>query len=128
MNYYKMVLSKYTVFSGRSQRAEYWYFVLFNFIISAALAIILNIIGGIIGSNISSLGALYSLAVLIPSIAVGVRRLHDVGKSGWMLLIVLIPIIGVIWLLVLLARDSDPGDNRYGPNPKVVAVAAPITV
>ena len=134
MNYYLLVLKKYAVFDGRAQRAEYWYFCLFNIIISLILSILGKAIGvfnvtiGTTGNETNILSIIYSLAVLIPGLAVSFRRLHDVGKSGWMLLIVLIPIIGVIWLLVLLARDSDPGDNRYGPNPKVVAVAAPITV
>ena len=119
MNYYLLVLKKYAVFSGRSQRAEYWYFVLFNLIIS----IILGIISAVVSDDFSILGLLYSLAVLIPGIAVGVRRLHDIGKSGWMLLIALIPLIGTIWLIVLLATDSNPGDNKYGPNPKGIKTA-----
>jgi len=114
MNYYLSVLKKYAIFSGRSQRAEYWYFFLFNIIIS----IVLGIISTVVGDDSSILGILYSLAVLIPGIAVSVRRLHDVGKSGWMLLIGLIPLIGAIWLLVLMVTDSNPGDNKYGPNPK----------
>lgn len=115
MNYYLAVLKKYFVFSGRAQRAEYWYFVLFNIIVSA----ILNYVDSVLkdGAIISSL---YGLAVLIPSLAVGIRRLHDVGKSAWMLLIALIPIIGWIWLLVLMCIDSNVGDNKYGPNPKAV--------
>jgi uncharacterized membrane protein YhaH (DUF805 family) len=119
MNYYLSVLKKYAVFSGRSQRAEYWYFFLFNVIISIALAIISTVIG----DDSSILRMLYGLAVLIPGIAVSVRRLHDVGKSGWMLLIGLIPLIGAIWLLVLMVTDSNPGDNKYGPNPKGIKTA-----
>ena len=116
MNYYLAILKKYAVFSGRAQRAEYWYFVLFNLII----AIILGIVSTVIGDDKGMLGTLYSLAVLIPGLAVSIRRLHDVGKSGWMLLIALIPLIGWIWLLVLMITDSNPGDNKYGPNPKQV--------
>lgn len=119
MNYYLSVLKKYAVFSGRSQRAEYWYFVLFNLIIS----IVLGIISTVVGDDSGILGMLYSLALLIPGIAVGVRRLHDIGKSGWMLLIGLIPLIGGIWLIVLLATDSKPGNNKYGPNPKGIQTA-----
>jgi len=119
MNYYLSVLKKYAIFSGRSQRAEYWYFFLFNIIIS----IVLGIISTVVGDDSSILGILYSLAVLIPGIAVSVRRLHDVGKSGWMLLIGLIPLIGAIWLLVLMVTDSNPGDNKYGPNPKGIKTA-----
>ncbi len=114
MNYYLSVLKKYAVFSGRSQRAEYWYFILFNIVI----LIVLGIISAVVGDDSGILGGLYSLAVFIPGLAVSVRRLHDVGKSGWMLLITLIPAIGVIWLLCLMVRDSNPGDNKYGPNPK----------
>jgi len=65
---------------------------------------------------------LYSLGVLIPGLAVSVRRLHDIGKSGWMLLIVFIPLVGWIWLLVLMVTDSEPGENQYGPNPKGITV------
>lgn len=114
MNYYLSVLKKYAVFSGRSRRAEYWYFTLFNIII----VIILTIISAVVGDNYNILGILYGLAVLIPGIAVSVRRLHDVGKSGWMLLIALIPLVGPIWLLILMLSDSNPGNNKYGPNPK----------
>ena len=80
MNYYLKVLQNYATFSGRARRSEYWYFVLFNVIISIAL----GFIGGMMG--ISILSNIYSLAILVPSIAVGVRRMHDVGKSGWYLL------------------------------------------
>ena len=124
MNYYLMVLKKYAVFDGRAQRAEYWYFFLFNIIISIILSIlgkaigVFNITIGTVGSEINILSLLYSLAVLIPGLAVSVRRLHDVSKSGWMILISLIPLIGTIWILVLTIRDSTPGENKYGPNPK----------
>lgn len=114
MNYYLSVLKKYAVFSGRSQRAEYWYFALFNIIIF----VVLGIISVVVGDDSRILGMLYSLAVFIPGLAVSVRRLHDIGKSGWMLLISLIPLIGAVWLLVLMVTDSNPGDNEYGPNPK----------
>ncbi|MFO7852623.1 MAG: DUF805 domain-containing protein [Bacteroidota bacterium] len=123
MNWYLKVLKQYADFSGRARRKEYWMFVLFNII----FAFVLGFIDGLVGLyspevGIGVLGGLYSLAVLIPGLAVSVRRLHDVEKSGWMILIVLIPIIGAIWLLVLMLNDSDPGENQYGPNPKVVTV------
>lgn len=118
MNYYLMVLKKYAEFNGRSQRSEYWYFFLFNILIS----IVLSIASSIIGDDNRIFGSLYSLAVFIPSIAVGVRRLHDTGKSGWMILISIIPLIGWIWLIVLFATDSTPGSNEYGPNPKEAPV------
>ena len=116
MNYYVNVLKNYAVFSGRAQRAEYWYFVLFNIIV----AILIAIISGIIGDTKGFLTLIYAILVFVPHLAVVVRRLHDVGKSGWMILLVLIPIIGSIWLFVLLVSDSIAEDNKYGPNPKKV--------
>ena len=123
MNWYLKVLKQYADFNGRARRTEYWMFALFNFIISFVLGFIDGFIG-FLGPEIGIgvLGGLYSLLVLIPGLAVSVRRLHDVGKSGWMLLIVLIPLIGLIWLLVLMVSDSKPGENQYGPNPKEVTV------
>ncbi len=118
MNYYLAVLKKYAVFSGRARRAEYWYFVLFSFIISIVLGVLDSVIGTNPETNIGLLGGLYSLAVLIPGLAVSVRRLHDTGRSGWMLLILFIPLIGVIWYFVLLVSDGNAGDNKYGPNLK----------
>jgi len=91
---------------------------LYNLIIS----IILNIISFIIKDKINILGVIYSLAVLLPGLAVAVRRLHDVGKSGWMLFISLIPLVGTIWLIVLMVRDSEPLENKYGPNLKITTV------
>ncbi len=112
MNYYLDVLKKYAEFDGRATRTEFWMFVLFNLIIS----LLLMFIDGMTGLNI--LQAIYSLAVLIPGLAVSVRRLHDIGKSGWMILVALIPLIGLVWLLVLYCMDSTPGKNKYGSNPK----------
>ena len=119
MNWYLKVLKKYAVFEGRAQRAEYWYYVLFSLIISFLLAMI----DGATGSfneeaGIGILGGIYALAVLIPSIAVGVRRLHDTNRSGWWLLLGLVPLIGFIVLIVFFVIDSDQGDNQYGSNPK----------
>lgn len=114
MNYYLTVLKKYAVFKGRAARAEYWFFVLFNFIISIGL----GIISALLNDTFNILGMLYALFILIPSIAVSIRRLHDVGKSGWMIFINLIPVVGVIWYLILVVGDSDSGENKYGPNPK----------
>jgi uncharacterized membrane protein YhaH (DUF805 family) len=112
MNWYLGVLKKYADFSGRARRKEFWMFVLFNFII----AVVLSVVDGFIGIPI--LGGIYTLAVLIPSIAVGARRFHDIGKSGWWQLIGLIPFIGVLILIIFFVMDSNPGDNKYGPNPK----------
>ncbi len=119
MNWYIQVLKKYAVFSGRASRKEYWMFVLFNII----FAIVATILDNILGTTMEGVGygliySLYMLAVLIPSIAVTVRRLHDTDRSGWWILIVLIPIIGWIWLLVLMILEGNAGDNKYGPSPK----------
>lgn len=99
-------------------------FFLFNIII---IAVVLGFIEGIARIDPQSgqgiLGTLYMLAVLLPGIAVGVRRLHDTGRSGWWLLISLVPLIGAIILLVFLVQDSQPGENQYGPNPKLAEAA-----
>jgi len=113
MEWYLTVLKKYAEFSGRARRKEYWFFVLFNIIIS----FVLGLVDGFVGLG-GVLGGIYALAVLIPSIAVGVRRLHDTGRSGWWLLIGLVPIIGLIVLIVFMVGDSESGSNQYGPNPK----------
>ena len=119
MNWYLKVLKNYAVFSGRARRKEYWMFVLFN-LIFIAVAIILD---NILGTAYENVGyglfyTLYALAVLIPSLAVAVRRLHDTERSGWFILIGLIPIVGGIWLLVLLCLAGTAGENKYGADPK----------
>lgn len=112
MNWYLAVLKKYAVFSGRARRTEFWMFVLFNFIIAIVL-------GGVdVMLGLGFLGALYALATIVPSLAVGARRLHDIGKTGWWQLVGLVPLIGLIILIVFFVMDSNPGDNQYGPNPK----------
>lgn len=105
MNYYLKVLQNYANFKGRARRAEYWYFFLFNMIAS----FLIGIIGGLMDFEL--LSNLYSLAVLLPSLAVGVRRMHDVGKSGWFILI-------PIYNLILAVTEGDAGENEYGPDPK----------
>jgi len=121
MNWYLAVLKNYAGFSGRARRKEYWMFVLFNIIFTLIAAALDNILGTTAGMlPYGVFYFIYMLAVFIPGLAVGVRRLHDVGKSGWMLLIAIIPIIGPIWLLVLMLLDSKPGENRHGLNPKEV--------
>ena len=121
MNYYIEVLKKYIAFSGRARRAEYWYFALFNSIISVLLIVIDQLIGTHgQNSTMGVLSGLYSLAVLLPSLGVLVRRLHDTGRSGWWWLIAFIPLIGAIILIVFTVSDSTPGDNKYGSNPKGV--------
>lgn len=114
MNWYIKALKQYVDFAGRAQRMEFWMFLLFNVLVAIGLGIIDAILG------LGFLGPLYSLAVLIPGIAVSVRRLHDTGRSGWWILIGLIPLIGVIILIVFYVQDSQPGDNAFGPNPKAV--------
>lgn len=119
MNWYLKVLKQYADFSGRARRKEYWMFALFNLIFIIVAMILDNVLGLTLGElPYGVFYFLYALAVLIPGLAVSVRRLHDVGKSGWMILISLIPIVGGIWLLVLMLTDSNPGDNQYGANPK----------
>ena len=113
MNWYLGCWKKYAEFSGRARRQEYWMFFLFNFLAFIAI----GIIDGILGTN-GALSGLYSLAVLIPSFAVLVRRLHDTDRSGWWILINLIPTIGWIVCIVFLCIDSKPGANRFGANPK----------
>ena len=115
MHWYIEVLKKYAVFGGRASRPEYWYFFLFNFIIGFVLGFIDVLIGSFspeVGMGL--LGGLYSLAVLIPGIAVSVRRLHDTGRSGWYLLLALVPVIGGIVLLVFMVSASEPVENKYG--------------
>ena len=119
MNWYFEVLKKYAVFSGRARRKEYWYFALFNMIISIVLAVIDGVTGSFSAeAGMGLLGGIYTLAILIPGIAVSVRRLHDTERSGWWLLIALVPLIGAIVLLVFMVQDSKPGQNQYGANPK----------
>ncbi|MGF1714502.1 DUF805 domain-containing protein [Photobacterium chitinilyticum] len=119
MNWYFHVLKNYAVFRGRARRQEYWYFFLINIIISIALAFIDNAMGNPdAGEGAGVLGTFYSLAILIPSIAVGVRRLHDTGRNGWWMLLGLIPLIGALVLIYFFAQDSHPGSNEYGLNPK----------
>src|SRR3954451_3952120 len=100
MSYYLEALKKYAVFSGRSRRMEFWYFVLFNIIVAVVLALIDTLLGTTIGvSSFGLLSGIYSLAVLIPTLAVTVRRLHDIDRTGWWIFINLIPLIGTIVLL-----------------------------
>jgi uncharacterized membrane protein YhaH (DUF805 family) len=119
MNWYLEVLKKYAVFGGRARRKEYWYFTLFNLIAFFMLTIIDSVIGSFnYEAGIGLLGGIYSLAVVTPAIAVSVRRLHDINRSGWWLLIELIPVIGTLVLLIFMVQDSQQGENQYGLNPK----------
>lgn len=119
MNWYLAALKNYANFEGRAQRKAFWYFVLFNTLFAIILAILDSALGTFDAqSGWGALGAIYTLAVLLPGIAVAARRLHDIGRSGWWQLIVLVPIIGAILLVVWYCFDSTPGSNKYGPNPK----------
>jgi len=113
VNWYLAVLKNYAGFSGRARRAEYWMFFLINLII----IVVLELLGSAVRLFLIVAG-IYGLAVLVPSIAVAVRRLHDTGRSGWWVLITLIPFIGSIILLVFLATEGQRTDNQYGPDPK----------
>jgi uncharacterized membrane protein YhaH (DUF805 family) len=119
MNWYLKCLEQYADFSGRARRKEYWMFVLFNLI----FGVIAMLIDKVLGLVLEELGygpfyIMYQLGIFLPGLSVAVRRLHDVDKSGWWLFIALIPIIGAIWLLLLLATDGDEGENQYDDDPK----------
>jgi uncharacterized membrane protein YhaH (DUF805 family) len=120
---------RYADFKGRATRSEYWYFLLFSIIIGLILSLLDSmLINPILGihpldenGKTGILGTLFSLATLIPSFALALRRLHDIGKKGWWILLALIPVVNFIGMFVLLyffTKDSQPGSNKYGPNPK----------
>ncbi len=120
MNYFiSCIKDKYCCFSGRARRKEYWMFVLFNIIFSLVVGFIGGFLYGV--TNVTAflyLSTIFNLAMFLPGLSVGVRRLHDTDKSGWFVLLALIPIVGAIILLVFMCLDSNPGANRFGPNPK----------
>jgi uncharacterized membrane protein YhaH (DUF805 family) len=103
----KTVFSKYADFTGRAQRSEFWWWTLFNIVVSLVLSAVLG----------QTLSSIWSLVVMIPSLAVGARRLHDIGKSGWWQLLALIPLIGIIVLIWWFATKGDEGNNAHGANP-----------
>ncbi len=111
--------SKYVTFSGRARRSEFWWFYLFTII----LFIVVGIIDAAIGNSI--LGYLLFLAIVLPSLAATMRRLHDTGRAGWWVLIGLVPFIGAISLIVFECQDSQPGTNQYGPSPKELGGPTP---
>ena len=113
MQTYLGVLKNYAVFDGRAMRSEYWLFALINFIIGMVLYILSFIVAEVIFVYL-----LYGLAVLIPGLAVGARRLHDTGRSGWWQLVAFIPLLGVIVLIIMFVQPSEPSDNMYGPQPQ----------
>jgi uncharacterized membrane protein YhaH (DUF805 family) len=117
VNWYLEVLRKYAVFDGRARRTEYWMFTLINTLVSLAI----GFAGGKLGwsqHTITTVAVIYMLFVLLPSLGVVVRRLHDTGRSGWWFLIVVVPLIGAVVLLVFALQDSEQGSNDYGANPK----------
>ena len=116
MDAVKSVYSNYVGFQGRARRSEYWWWYLFYII---AYIIVVMVDQAVFGEP-SILSGLFVLANILPALAVGVRRLHDTGRSGWWLLIALIPLVGVIVLIIFYVQDSQPGVNKYGPNPKGV--------
>ena len=121
------IKNKYAKFDGRATRSEYWYFILFYFIVSFIVILLdIFVVNPMLGATPEQaqqgglLQIILALALLIPSIAVGVRRLHDIGKSGWWILVGLVPIIGALVLIYFYVLDSQVGENQYGPNPKSV--------
>ena len=119
MDWFITVLKKYAVFEGRARRKEYWYFILAY----ALIALVLSVLDSAVATG-GLLRAILALALLLPTVAVGVRRLHDTDRSGWWALIGLIPFIGAIVLIIFFVIDSQPGANRFGPNPKGDAIKA----
>lgn len=111
MHWYLDVLKKYSEFGGRAGRQEFWMFALCNFIVAAVVGFVARMIG------FEFLAGLYTLAVLLPGIALAVRRLHDTNRGGLWLLLVLVPVIGWIALLILYVLAGDSGDNQFGANP-----------
>lgn len=117
--YKKVVFENYANFNGRARRSEYWFYILATIIIAILLSMVDTFAGLTYGPEQAGiLRSLYSFLVLIPGFAVLVRRLHDVGKSGWFFLIVFIPLAGVIWLLIVLCTEGEDRTNKYGPDPK----------
>ena len=117
MDWYLKVIKNYVGFTGRARRKEYWMYCLFYIIIAIGIGIVERVLGlnTALGGPLSSL---YSLALLLPSIAVSIRRLHDTSRSGWWCLINFIPILGWLVFLFFMVQDSHSGQNAYGPNPK----------
>jgi uncharacterized membrane protein YhaH (DUF805 family) len=118
MNWYLEVLRKYAVFEGRARRQEYWMFTLIGSLLPVVLVLFAAMLGMDVEKTSTTIIWVYYLAIFLPSFAVTVRRLHDTGRSGWWLAIVLIPLLGSIALLIFALQDSEQGANQYGPNPK----------
>lgn len=114
IDYYILAFQKYGQFSGRATRSEYWWF----YLVTIAVTILISILESILNIPFGLISVLYFIISFIPTLSIQVRRLHDVDKSGWYILLNFVIIIGWIWLLILSILDSTPGDNKYGPNPK----------
>lgn len=121
MKWFIGVFKKAFNFSDRSRRTEYWMFTLIAIILSILLGVIDAVAGLEIIEGVGILSTLFSLLLIIPGLSLTVRRLHDIGKSGWWVLISLIPLVGAIVLLVFTVKDSEPSANEYGMNPKAAA-------
>lgn len=135
MDWYIGAWKKYAEFSGRARRTEYWYFQLFNMIVSIILVIPMFVMIPLSVRNPGIVNFLmllmlpfgiFSLAAFLPSLAIMVRRLHDIGRSGWWYFIAFVPFVGGIILLIFTLLDSEPGMNLYGPNPKGVQALGPM--
>jgi uncharacterized membrane protein YhaH (DUF805 family) len=125
MQWYLKVLRQYSDFSGRARRTEFWMFTLFNVVVAVVLALIdTYLIGPELAGGYGLAGIIYAVITLVPSLAVGARRLHDTNRSGWWQLIAIVPIIGWIVLIVFWALDGVRGANQHGPNPKELAPVA----
>jgi uncharacterized membrane protein YhaH (DUF805 family) len=125
MQWYLKVLRQYADFEGRARRTEYWMFALFHVIIVIVLEVLDNLLGlAFMQGTAGWLTLLYTLALLLPALGVSIRRLHDTGRSGWWVLIGLVPLVGAIVLIVFLATEGNRGPNAYGPDPKVGDPAA----
>jgi len=119
MDWYLKVLKQYVDFNGRARRSEYWTFLLFSIVFAGGAMLLDKSVEVVVfGTGYGPLFLFFALATFVPGTAVAVRRLHDIGKSGWMLFIVLIPVVGAVWMLVLLLTNSKAGANEYGENPK----------
>uniref|UniRef100_UPI0035A047B4 DUF805 domain-containing protein n=2 Tax=Prevotella heparinolytica TaxID=28113 RepID=UPI0035A047B4 len=127
MKWFIKAFRQYADFSGRASRQEFWMFVLFNLLLAMAWALVAGLLTGLLGDSFDhdsdrlifmyKLIAIYYAVTAVPAMAVGVRRLHDTGRSGWWMLVSLVPIAGGIWLILLMCLDGSAGDNRYGSRP-----------
>jgi len=122
-DWYLKVLRQYADFGGRARRSEYWYFTLVNLLISIPLQLAARLTEGGLSLAFAIVYAAYVLAIFVPALAVSIRRLHDVGRSGWWYFLIFIPLVGAIVLLVWFCEDSGP-DNEWGPNPKAESLTS----